>query len=115
MDQDNHHPDSIFLEAVAKPTAEERSAYLDGACGSDHELRERVERLLAAQLKVGSFLELPALGLIDTVDEPISEAPGTIIGPYKLLEQIGEGGFGVVFVAEQQEPIRRKVALKAAS
>jgi serine/threonine-protein kinase len=112
MDQDNHRPDSIFLEAVAKPTAEERSAYLDGACGSDHELRERVERLLAAQLKVGSFLESPAPALIDTVDEPISEAPGTIIGPYKLLEQIGEGGFGVVFMAEQQQPIRRKVALK---
>src|SRR6516162_10054183 len=112
MDQDNHRPDSIFFEAVAKPTAEERSAYLDGACGTDHELRERVERLLAAQLKVGSFLESPAPALIDTVDEPIREAPGTVIGPYKLLEQIGEGGFGVVFMAEQQEPIRRKVALK---
>jgi serine/threonine protein kinase len=125
MDQDNHRPDSIFLEAVAKPTAEERSAYLTGACGSDHELRERVERLLAAHLKVSSFLESPAAGLPSplrgegpgvrgtaTIDERITERPGTVIGPYKLLEQIGEGGFGVVFMAEQTQPVRRKVALK---
>src|SRR5262249_26278308 len=51
-------------------------------------------------------------GAVATIDDPITERPGTVIGPYKLLEQIGEGGFGVVFMAEQQEPIRRKVALK---
>jgi len=104
--------DSIFLAAVDKSTAEERVAYLDGACGSDRELRDRVERLLAAQPKVIGFLESPAPALVKTVDEPIREGPGTIIGPYKLLEQIGEGGMGLVFMAEQTQPVRRKVALK---
>jgi serine/threonine protein kinase/Tfp pilus assembly protein PilF len=129
MDQDKPRVDSIFLEAVEKPTAEERAAYLDRACASDAELRQRIERLLAAESKVSSFLESPAPGLpspprvgegsggggegtIATVDEPVTERPGTVIGPYKLLEQIGEGGFGIVFMAEQTEPVRRKVALK---
>src|SRR5262249_22712808 len=67
--------------------------------------------------KVGSFLDKPAIqalpGSRGTADyEPIAERPGTVIGPYKLKEQIGEGGMGLVFVAEQQEPVRRKVALK---
>jgi serine/threonine protein kinase/WD40 repeat protein len=112
MNGDKLRVDSIFLAAVAKPTAEEQSAYLDGACGSDQELRERVQRLLAAHPKVNSFLESPAPALVATVDDPITEQPGTALGPYQLLEQIGEGGFGVVFMAEQHEPIRRKVALK---
>jgi serine/threonine protein kinase/tetratricopeptide (TPR) repeat protein len=112
MEPDALRADSIFLMALETPTAEERSAYLDGACGSNQELRERVERLLAAHLKVSAFLELPAPALAMTADEPISERPGTLIGPYKLMEQIGEGGMGLVFVAEQQRPIRRKVALK---
>jgi serine/threonine protein kinase/tetratricopeptide (TPR) repeat protein len=112
MNPDKVHIDSIFLAAAEKATADERVAYLNGACGSDRELRERVERLLAAQSKVHSFLEAPASALVVTVDDPISERPGTTIGPYKLLEQIGEGGFGVVFMAEQMQPVRRKVALK---
>jgi serine/threonine protein kinase/Tfp pilus assembly protein PilF len=113
MHPDKHRIDSIFLAAAEKATADERAAYLDGACGSDRELRERVDRLLAAQSKVHSFLEAPAPALVATVDEPrVTERPGTLIGPYKLLEQIGEGGFGAVFMAEQSEPIRRKVALK---
>jgi serine/threonine protein kinase/tetratricopeptide (TPR) repeat protein len=113
MNPDKHRIDSIFLAAAEKATADERAAYLDGVCGADRELRERVERLLAAQSKVHSFLEAPAPALLATVDEPpVTERPGTLIGPYKLLEQIGEGGFGVVFMAEQSEPIRRKVALK---
>ncbi len=68
--------------------------------------------MLAAQAQAGSFLEQPALSLNVTFDGPITEGPGSIIGPYKLLEQIGEGGFGVVFVAEQMQPVRRQVALK---
>jgi tetratricopeptide (TPR) repeat protein/serine/threonine protein kinase len=68
--------------------------------------------LLDAQSKAENFLESPAPALVATVDAPISERPGTVIGPYKLLEQVGEGGFGVVFMAEQMRPVRRKVALK---
>jgi serine/threonine protein kinase len=112
MNPEQHHIDSIFLAAADKE-ADERVAYLDGACGSDRALRERVERLLAAQSKVHSFLEAPEPAVVVTVDEPaVSERPGTVIGAYKLLEQIGEGGFGVVFMAEQTQPVRRKVALK---
>jgi tetratricopeptide (TPR) repeat protein len=71
-----------------------------------------VEALLKAYQEAGSFLEAPAPHLAATTNEPIREGLGTVIGLYKLLEQVGEGGFGVVFMAEQQEPIRRKVALK---
>jgi serine/threonine protein kinase/WD40 repeat protein len=112
MDTDKLGVESIFLEAVEKPTAEARSDYLDSACGADAELRQRIERLLAAHPKVSGFLESPAPGLIPPTVKSITELPGTVIGPYKLLEQIGEGGFGVVFMAEQQQPVRRKVALK---
>jgi serine/threonine protein kinase/WD40 repeat protein/tetratricopeptide (TPR) repeat protein len=112
MNPNKQQIDSIFLAAAEKATADERAAYLDGACGTDTELRERVERLLAAQSKVHSFLEAPPAGLGATMDQKGHEVPGTVIGPYKLLEQIGEGGFGVVFMAEQTQPVRRKVALK---
>src|SRR5262249_19849238 len=74
-------------------------------------LRKNVESLLWAY-NAGQFLESPAPDLVATLDEPVSERPGAVIGPYQLLEQIGEGGMGLVFVAEQQEPVRRKVALK---
>jgi serine/threonine protein kinase/Tfp pilus assembly protein PilF len=105
--------ESIFFAALNKHSPEERAAYLEEACGPDPELRRCVERLLNAQPKVGSFLQVPVRGSAATVDEPpITERPGTRIGPYKLLQQIGEGGFGVVYMAEQEQPIRRKVALK---
>jgi eukaryotic-like serine/threonine-protein kinase len=100
----------IFVAAV-KLAPEQWDAYLQEACGDDEALRDRVRNLLNAHKEAGSFLE-PATGLAVTTDEPISERPGTVIGPYKLLEQIGEGGFGVVYMAEQTEPVRRKVALK---
>jgi serine/threonine protein kinase/tetratricopeptide (TPR) repeat protein len=105
---------SIFCEARERPSAEERAAYLDHACGTDADLRSRVEALLRAEPEVGSFLRGDASPpeLAATVEDPISERPGTVIGPFKLLEHIGEGGFGIVFMAEQQQPIRRKVALK---
>jgi hypothetical protein len=102
----------IFLAALKQPSAAERAAYLDQACGGDANLRRQVEALLAEHDQLGSYLESP-VALMPTVDEPqVTEAPGTIIGPYKLLEQIGEGGFGVVFMTEQAHPVRRKVALK---
>ncbi len=113
----------LFAAAVARP-AEARAAYLDEACGGDAELRRRVEALLQAHDDAGSFLNRPAVAASITTDQPAgqwidrnaasapSEGPGTRIGPYKLLQQIGEGGMGVVYMAEQQEPIRRMVALK---
>jgi eukaryotic-like serine/threonine-protein kinase len=70
-------------------------------------------RILAAQAQASCFLERPACGPVMTADEqPLNEGPGTVIGPYKLMEQIGEGGMGLVFVAEQQQLVCRKVALK---
>src|SRR4051794_3279948 len=105
--------EAVFLAALEKGAPEERAAYLDQACAGDAELRRHVERLLSAQPKVGNFLQAAAPGRSDTALEvPLAERPGTVIGPYKLLQQIGEGGMGVVYMAEQQEPVRRKVALK---
>jgi serine/threonine protein kinase/tetratricopeptide (TPR) repeat protein len=75
-------------------------------------VREAVERLLAAHAEPASVLDRPAPGVPTASHTPIAERVGTTIGPYKLMEQIGEGGFGLVFVAEQQEPVKRKVALK---
>src|SRR5205823_7032581 len=110
---------AIFTDALHKPTAAERRAFLDAACGGNAALREQVEALLREHEQLGSFLEAPAPALAATEDgsavldvAAAVEGPGTVIGPYKLLEQIGEGGFGVVFMAEQTEPVRRKVALK---
>jgi eukaryotic-like serine/threonine-protein kinase len=112
-----NHPtpsiDEIFFAAMERESLEARAAYLDEACGADFDLRRRVERLLAAQQNVGSFLDSPAAGpTMNVVSIEMLEGPGTVIGPYKLLEQIGEGGMGIVYMAEQAQPVRRKVALK---
>src|SRR2546425_1019016 len=103
---------SIFGKALDLPAPAERAAYLDEACGDNARLRAEVESLLKAGQQAGGFFEGLGPSSAVTVDEPITERTGTVIGPYKLLEQIGEGGFGLVFMAEQQQPIRRKVALK---
>jgi serine/threonine protein kinase len=103
---------SIFLEALQKTTPAERSAYLNQACAGNDKLRGDVEMLLKAQARAGDFLNRPAAAAVTALAEPITERPGMAIGPYKLLEQIGEGGFGVVFMAEQTRPLSRKVALK---
>src|SRR5437899_3348688 len=103
--------ETLFAEALGKK-GEARAAFLDEHCKEDVELRERLEALLRAGDNPDPFLEAPAPVVGATVDAPICEGPGAVIGPYKLLEQIGEGGFGVVFMAEQTQPVRRKVALK---
>ena len=105
--------EEIFNTARRKPTEAERSAYLDEVCRDNPEVRGRVEKLLKAHNAAGGFLEPPVASVEVTFDDlPLTEGPGTKIGRYKLLELIGEGGFGVVYMAEQREPIRRRVALK---
>src|SRR5262245_47577778 len=101
------------FEAALELPPENRGAYLDGVCRGNVALRRRLEALLGKHDRAGGFLEEPALPALAAAEEPAgSERPDTVIGPYKLLEQIGEGGFGIVFMAEQQHPVRRKVALK---
>src|SRR3954468_18834608 len=105
--------EAVFFAALERGSPRERAAYLDEACAGDPDLRRRAERMLAAQAQAGSFLEQPAGGpAAGAGEQPVGEGPGAAVGPYRLLEQIGEGGFGVVFMAEQKEPLRRKVALK---
>ena len=117
--------DTIFCAAIEIDSAEERAAYIGRACAADPELHGRVDKLVRAHFRSGSFLESPIAavpsplvgegqgqGVGATVDDPITERPGTVIGPYKLLQQIGEGGMGTVFMAEQTHPVQRKVALK---
>src|SRR5690349_25134347 len=102
----------LFLYAVGKLPSEQWDSYIAEACGGDADLAQQVGYLLQLHREAGSFLDAPALGLGATVHYPLSEGPGTVIGPYKLLQQIGEGGMGVVFMAEQTKPLRRTVALK---
>jgi serine/threonine protein kinase/tetratricopeptide (TPR) repeat protein len=105
--------EQVIFEAARKlDVGEAREAYLQLNCGGDAALGKRVRALLRAYEEGASFLEEPAASLVGATDPPISECAGTVIGPYKLMEQIGEGGMGVVFVAEQQHPVRRKVAVK---
>jgi serine/threonine protein kinase len=122
MAADKPSLDTIFCAAIEIGSEEERAAYLVRACGKDHDLQARVEKLLDAHMGAGSFLEEPAVAPPPPREPPSapssasqlrpSEGTGTRIGSYKLLEQIGEGGSGIVFMAEQQQPVRREVALK---
>ncbi len=108
---------SIFLTALELATPAEREAYLRGACGSNEVLRAAVAELLAAHERAGNILDAPPVAAGGTVARDNAgvgslEQPGTVIGPYKLLQQIGEGGMGTVFMAQQTQPVQRKVALK---
>ncbi len=104
--------ENLFLAAAKLPPTE-RQAYLDQACQGNTELRRRVEQLLQAHDQAGGFLDSPAeqpTALHPPVES--AEQAGSSIGPYRLLERIGEGGMGVVWVAQQLEPVKRKVAIK---
>ncbi len=104
--------DELFAEALRRASGPARAQYLEAVCGEDLQLRERIERLLKAAGDAGSFLETPAQDPALTVEQPSDEQRGNQIGPYVLLQQIGEGGMGEVWVAKQTEPVKRKVAIK---
>jgi serine/threonine protein kinase len=103
----------VFTEAV-RLSGDERAAYLERACGGDAKLRQQVEALLKTHVRLGDFLEEPSQKI--AAESRPGTAPGEKIGDrigrYKLLQQIGEGGCGVVYMAEQEKPVRRRVALK---
>ena len=102
-------PETILEKALELTDPQERAAYLDEACGNDPALRDEMESLLAAHLEADAFMAT----LADPVwQDTASEKEGDRIGRYKLLQQIGEGGFGTVYLAEQTEPVKRRVALK---
>jgi len=137
----NPKANALFLQAIELPAPERRLAFLDEACAGDPALRVEVEQLLKAHDEAGNFLRSPLLGKEPTLDgapesdkdlpckdlglapdeftrlgpslhSPVPKGPRTVIGPYKLLQQIGAGGMGVVYMAEQTEPVGRRVALK---
>src|SRR5262245_30751335 len=101
----------IFIAALQIKNSAERASFLNNACGQDAALRAQIDGLLQAHERAGSCLETHPPSPVNA-EEPMTERPGAVIGHYKLLEQIGEGGVGVVFMAEQNEPVRRRVALK---
>ena len=113
MSVDPKRVQTIFMAAAETSDAAARKSILDRLCNGDMPLRQRVEELLASHDQSGSFLNQPltANGMLHTSLHP-QESPGVVIGPYKVLQQIGEGGMGVVYMAEQQKPVRRRVALK---
>jgi serine/threonine protein kinase len=103
---------TIFGQALECDSPGDLERFLDGACQDDRDLRRRVEALLQAHEAAGSFLQGESPPKSGLNPPPMIEAPGTQIGPYKLLQQLGEGGMGTVWMAEQEEPVRRQVALK---
>jgi serine/threonine protein kinase len=112
MSERSDRAKSIFLEAIDQHAPEQWPAFLEQACGGDLQLQADVERLLRAQDDLGTFREQPRGSEPTTIYHSLAEGPGAVIGPYKLIEQIGEGGMGTVWMAQQLEPVKRVVALK---
>jgi len=117
MNSHRSSEEELFETALQLGDPAERAAFLQQACGDDPQLRQQVEALIKAHEEAGTFIDRRAGGQ-ETIQVnpgdilPRSKQSGERIGRYKLLEQIGEGGFGVVWMAEQEEPVRRRVALK---
>src|SRR5262245_4345093 len=118
MNADPNPAKAIFLEAVERHTPDQWPAFLDRACAGQPELRGQVEALLGAHREVGTaqhreLAEGADPSPVATIDLlPVTEGPGTVVGPYKLVEPIGEGGMGTVWMAQQTEPVKRLVAVK---
>ncbi len=124
MDAPQHDPETLYAEAKKIVSLEERSRFLERVCGKDAALKSRLQALLQAGDRADSFFESPSFPFEDKATTLASEPgePGSLddldlqsgdkIGPYKLMEKVGEGGFGVVWAAEQREPIKQRVALK---
>jgi eukaryotic-like serine/threonine-protein kinase len=113
MSSDSQDVKQIFAEAIERFSPDEWDAYLDRACGNDAKLRRRVQFLVKAHVAEGGLLDTPATAAASTaVLAAVTEHPGDIIDHYRLLEEMGEGGMGVVYKAQQQEPVHRQVALK---
>src|SRR5262245_5126400 len=101
------HIEAIFMAALEKETAQERLAFIEQACAGNPEALPRLRALLQAHEETRGPLDAPVLGPAAAIDLPSGgEGPGSVIGPYKLLQQLGEGGFGVVYLAEQSAPVR---------
>jgi serine/threonine protein kinase/tetratricopeptide (TPR) repeat protein len=112
MGERSERAKAVFLEAAERHAPEQWPAFLERACAGDGWLRAEVERLLRARAALGPFHEASRSALLATAPASFGEGPGSVVGPYKLLQEIGEGGFGVVYMAEQEQPVRRQVALK---
>ena len=116
MNPSNPSREEALFQLALEKTAEKRPAFLDAMCDGDLALRARLEALLAAHEQPETLLATQAAAARPTIKLDLADAPdeavGQTLGRYKLLERVGEGGCGVVYVAEQTEPVRRRVALK---
>ena len=113
MGTDKASVETILCDAIEIESDSDRAAFVERACAGDAALRQEVERLIARHQGAGNFLEDRAGKMAqEAITLPVTDRPGQQIGPYKLRELLGEGGMGTVFVAEQEQPVRRKVAMK---